>query len=145
MPDAFCPQMPSLHSHCSAAQSSKSVAGEERIRSPGPSLSPSFSPPPQQPAFQPRWPGPKRLSLRTSSPALTQKRCQAPGGPMAPLSPCPAWSRGSNQAGEQIIRTHLCTVSFCGGRGGSFSIRSKPNTCNHLRIKNVSQLSYILC
>ena len=95
MPDAFCPQVPSLHSHCSAARSSKSVAGEERIRSPGPSLSPSFSPPPQQPAFQPRWPGPERLSLRTSSPALTQKRCQAPGGPMAPLSPCPAWSQGS--------------------------------------------------
>lgn len=41
----------------------------------------------------------------------------------------PARDRGSNQAAEQIRWTHLCTVSFCGGRGGSFSIRSKPNTC----------------
>ena len=67
------------------------------------------------------------------------------GGKSRPDEQNPARGRGSNQAGELITWTYLCTVSFCGGRGGSFSIRSKPNTCNRLRIKNVSQLSYILC
>lgn len=55
----------------------------------------------------------------------------------------PARDGGSNQAGEQITWTQLCTVSFCGGRGDSFSIRSKANSCN--RFKNQTCKPVVLC
>lgn len=83
-------------------------------------------------AFQPRWPAQSNSLRVLPLEALTQKGCQAPGGPTAPPSPGRAWGGGSRSPGSSSppsygprqLHTHRATRG--GGIWSQCEVREPP-------------------